>query len=116
MEVLEECEGAIARHAEIHKVAGNGVHDVKDASARGRSCRRSGGSRCLRCMILWGRIAEEEEGTEGLLDTTALGVRAPLDVGGGRGGRLVKALFKVLHVLHQPALIDHRVSVVLPYD
>jgi hypothetical protein len=36
--------------------------------------------------------------------------------GGGRGGRLVKALLKVPRKLLQPTQIDHRVSVVLPDD
>ena len=33
VEVLEECEGAIACQ-DIHEVAGKGEHSVKDASAR----------------------------------------------------------------------------------
>ena len=33
-----------------------------------------------------------------------------------RGGRLVKALLKVLHKLHEPTPIDLRISVVSPYD
>jgi hypothetical protein len=38
VEVLEECERSVAGE-EIHQVAGDGGHSVKDASAWGRSCR-----------------------------------------------------------------------------
>jgi hypothetical protein len=53
VEVLEECERSVAGE-EIHQVAGDGGHSVKDASAWGRSCRGGCSGRCLRSMSLWG--------------------------------------------------------------
>jgi hypothetical protein len=83
----------------------------------GRHCRSSCSGRYLRCVSLWGEREEEEQGVAAPLDTTVPGARAPMDVGGGgRGGRLVKALLKVPRKLLQPTQIDHRVSVVLPDD
>jgi hypothetical protein len=47
VEVLEECERSVAGE-EIHQVAGDGGHSVKDASDWGRSCRGGCSGRCLR--------------------------------------------------------------------
>ena len=53
VEVLEECERAIAGE-EIYQVAGDGGHSIKDASVCGRSCRSGCSGRCFRRVNLWG--------------------------------------------------------------
>jgi hypothetical protein len=57
----------------------------------------------------------EEEGCSSIEYHRARGAGSVGRRGGGRGGRLVKALLKVPRILQQPTQIDHRVSVVLPY-
>jgi hypothetical protein len=53
-EVLEEGKSAVSLE-EVHEIAIDAVHSIKDACARGRSCLSSCGGRCLRCVNLWGR-------------------------------------------------------------
>ena len=53
VEVLEECERSVAGE-EIHQVAGDGGHSIKDANVWGRSCRVGCSGRCLRSVSLWG--------------------------------------------------------------
>ena len=61
VEVLKECEGAVAGE-EIHQVAGDGRHSIKDASAWGLSCRSGCSGRCLRSVNLWGRESGGRKG------------------------------------------------------
>ena len=61
VEVLKECEGAVAGE-EIHQVAGDGGHAVKDASAWCRSCRSGCSCRCLWSVNLWGRESGGRKG------------------------------------------------------
>jgi hypothetical protein len=84
VEVFEEREGSVAGQ-EVHEIARDAVQFIEDAGARGRSCRSSGSGRCLRCVVLWGGSAEEEERAAAPRDATVPGARAPLDI--GRGSR-----------------------------
>ena len=99
VEVLKECEGAVAGE-EIHQVAGDGRHSIKDASAWGCSCRSGCGGRCLLSVNLWGG---ESGGRRG--GCSSLGYHSALRAGsvgrrgGDRGGGLVKALLIVPHNL-----------------
>jgi hypothetical protein len=116
MEVLEECGRSVAGE-EIHQVARDGGHSVKDASAWGRSCRGGCSGRCLRSVSLWGgKSGGRRGGCSSIGYHRAMGAGSVGRRGGDRGGRLVKALLKVPHILQQCTQIDHRVSVVFLDD
>jgi hypothetical protein len=101
VEVLEECESSVAGE-EIHQVTRDGGHSVKDARVWGRSCQGGCSYRCLWSVSLWGGKSGGRRG-----DCSSIGYHCAMGAGsvgrrgGDRGGRLVKALLIVPHILQQ---------------